>query len=92
MIVFSNLQLLNAEFTESDLLQPGGAPGETLVGNTPNYAPDVLWKGGITFRKERYFNVTFSGVYVSDQFWSDTNRPNPAVRQSHSCSGEDSVL
>ena len=64
LIVFSNLQLLDAEFTESDVLP---------VGNTPAFAPDVLWKGGISFRKERCFDITLSGVYVSEQFWADAN-------------------
>ena len=77
LIVFSNLQLLDAEFTDSSLIIP--ATGKTYVGNDPAYAPDVVWKGGVTFRKEGCFNITFSGVYVSDQFWSDTNLPNPAV-------------
>jgi catecholate siderophore receptor len=74
LIVFSNLQLLDAEFTDSQLVIP--QTGLTAEGNTPNYAPDVLWKGGITFRKEKCFNITFSGVYASEQFWSDTNQPN----------------
>lgn len=65
LIVFSNLQLLDAEFTESRQ--------STLVGNTPAFAPDVLWKGGISFRKEHCFDITLSGVYVSEQFWADSN-------------------
>ncbi len=73
LIVFSNIQLLDAEFTDSSLVVP--ATGRTLVGNDPAYAPDVLWKGGITFKKDKCFNVTFSGIYASDQFWSDTNQP-----------------
>lgn len=77
LVVFSNVQFLDAEFTESDLFLPGSTT-QTLVGNTPSYAPDFIWKGGISFRKERCFNVTLSGVYSADQFWSDTNRPNPA--------------
>ena len=77
LVVFNNLQLLDAKFTESDLTAPG--TNRSLVGNTPAYAPDVIWKGGISFRKDKCFNITFSGVYVSDQFWSDTNRPNPAT-------------
>jgi len=59
------VQFLDAEFTESDI------PDQ--VGKTPAFAPDFLWKGGITFGKERCFNVTFSAVYVSEQFWSDAN-------------------
>ncbi|MEY2550986.1 MAG: Fe(3+) dicitrate transport protein [Verrucomicrobiota bacterium] len=77
LIVFSNFQYLDAEFTESELLVPGTT--RTFVGNTPNYAPDFIWKGGITFQKEKCFRLTFSGVHVSDQFWADNNLGNPAV-------------
>jgi Fe(3+) dicitrate transport protein len=71
LVVFSNLQLLDAEFTDSETLVPG--TNRTLVGNEPAFAPDVLWKGGISFRKEKCFNVTLSGVYVSSQFWQDAD-------------------
>ncbi|MFL6583214.1 MAG: TonB-dependent receptor family protein [Chthoniobacterales bacterium] len=64
LIVFSNLQLLDAEFTESST---------GLVGNTPAFAPDVLWKGGITFRKDKAFDVSFTGIYASEQFWAEAN-------------------
>jgi len=77
LVVFSNVQFLDAEFTESELLLPGSTT-KTLVGNDPAYAPDFIWKGGISFRKEKCFNITLSGVYSADQFWSDTNLPNPA--------------
>ncbi len=78
LIVFSNAQYLDAEFIESDLPQPQAnllppPHGKTIVGNTPNFAPEFLWKGGISFQKEKCFNLTFSAVYVSSQFWSDTN-------------------
>jgi Fe(3+) dicitrate transport protein len=76
LIVFSNFQYLDAEFTESEVLVP--TTTHTLVGNEPAYAPDFIWKGGITFQKEKCFRVTVSGVHVSDQFWADNNRPNPA--------------
>lgn len=71
LVVFSNIQLLDAEFTESAQIVPGTT--RTFVGNEPAYAPDVIWKGGISFRKEKCFNLTLSGVYVSDQFWQDSN-------------------
>jgi Fe(3+) dicitrate transport protein len=71
LIVFSNLQLLDAEFTESSI------PGQ--VGKTPAFAPAVLWKGGITFRKDKWFDVSFTGVYASDQYWSDANMPTPTT-------------
>ncbi|HEX4640932.1 MAG TPA: TonB-dependent receptor [Chthoniobacterales bacterium] len=77
LIVFSNFQYLDAEFTESEILIPGTT--QTLVGNEPAYAPDFIWKGGITFQKEKCFRFTISGVHVSDQFWADNNRPNPAT-------------
>lgn len=71
LIVFSNLQLLDAEFTDSAQIVPGTT--RTFVGNEPAYAPDVVLKGGITFKRDKCFNVTFSGVYVSEQFWQDSN-------------------
>ena len=77
LIVFSNFQYLDAEFTESEVLIPGTT--QTLVGNEPAYAPEFIWKGGITFQKEKCFRITLSGVHVSDQFWADNNRPNPAT-------------
>ena len=77
LIVFSNVQYLDAEFTDSAILIPG--TNQTLVGNEPAYAPEFIWKGGITFQKEKCFRITVSGVHVSDQFWADNNRPNPAT-------------
>ncbi len=74
LVVFSNLQLLDAEFTESQQIVPNSG-GRTFVGNSPAYAPDVIWKGGISFRKDHAFNFTISGIYVSDQFWADSNAP-----------------
>ncbi|MEY2497104.1 MAG: Fe(3+) dicitrate transport protein [Verrucomicrobiota bacterium] len=74
LIVFSNIQILDAEFTESTQIVPNSG-GRTFVANDPAYAPEVIWKGGITFQKEKCFRVTFSGVYVSDQFWADSNQP-----------------
>ena len=74
LVVFTNIQLLDAEFTESTQIVPNSG-GRTFVGNDPAYAPDVIWKGGISFRKEKCFNFTLSGIYVSDQFWADSNAP-----------------
>ncbi len=69
--VFSNLQLLDAEFTESEI------PGQ--VGNTPAYAPSVLFKGGIQLSHDNVFDITFSAVYVSDEFWADANTGTPTI-------------
>jgi Fe(3+) dicitrate transport protein len=78
LIVFSNVQLLDAEFTDSEQIIPNSG-GATFVGNAPAYAPDVVFKGGITFKRDKCFNITFSAVYVSEQFWQDSNLGNPAT-------------
>ena len=74
LIAFSNVQFLDAEFTESALLIPD--TNKTIVGNAPAFAPDFLMKGGISFRKEHCFDITLTAVYVSQQFWQDTNVGN----------------
>jgi len=84
LIAFTNLQLLDATYTESTLHETSSPTSPTLVGNDPAFAPDVLWKGGISFRKEKSFDITLTGVYVSTQFWQDTNQPSffPAPNQN----------
>jgi Fe(3+) dicitrate transport protein len=77
LIAFSNVQFLDAEFTESALLQPG--TDHTIVGNTPAFAPEFLLKGGISFQREHCFNIALTAVYVSQQFWQDTDIGNPAI-------------
>jgi hypothetical protein len=77
LIAFSNVQFLDAEFTESALLQPG--TDHTIVGNTPAFAPDFLLKGGISFQRELCFNIALTAVYVSQQFWQDTDIGSPAI-------------
>jgi Fe(3+) dicitrate transport protein len=80
LIVFSNVQFLDAEFTESSLLLPlPNNTTQTYLGKTPAYAPDILWKGGLTFQKEKCFRLTLSAVYSSEQFWQDSNLPLPAT-------------
>jgi Fe(3+) dicitrate transport protein len=71
LIAFSNVQFLDAEFTGSDI------PDQ--VGKTPAFAPDFLFKGGITFWKQGCFNVTLTGIYVAQQFWSDMDISLPTV-------------
>jgi Fe(3+) dicitrate transport protein len=73
LIAFSNAQFLDAEFTESETLVPG--TNHTLVGNEPAFAPDVLIKGGLSFRREKCIDITLTAVYVSEQFWADNNLP-----------------
>jgi Fe(3+) dicitrate transport protein len=77
LIAFSNVQFLDAEFTESALLIPG--TNKTLVGNTPAFAPNFLLKGGLQLRKDNCFDITFSAIYVSQQFWQDTDIGNAQI-------------
>jgi len=81
LIAFSNVQFLDAEFIESSLLIPG--TNNTLVGNTPAFAPDFLLKGGISFQREHCFNIALTAIYVSQQFWQDTNIGSPAIPKAH---------
>ena len=81
LIAFSNVQFLDAEFIESALLQPG--EDRTIVGNTPAFAPEFLLKGGISFQREHCFNIALTAVYVSQQFWQDTNIGNAAIPKAH---------
>jgi Fe(3+) dicitrate transport protein len=74
LILFSNVQVLDAQFTESNVtITPTST--KTLVGNEPAFAPTLLWKGGISFRKERCFDITLSAIYSDEQFWADNNQP-----------------
>jgi Fe(3+) dicitrate transport protein len=77
LIVFANLQVLDAEFTDSQQIVPGTT--RTFVGNEPAYAPDVVVKGGITFKRDKCFNITFSAIHVSEQFWQDSNLGSASI-------------
>jgi Fe(3+) dicitrate transport protein len=81
LTAFSNVQFLDAEFTESTLLIPD--TNRTIVGNTPAFAPDFLMKGGLQFRKDNCFDITFTAVYVAQQFWQDTNVGNAQIPKAH---------
>ena len=76
LIAFSNVQFLDAEFIESALLS---LDGQTIVGNTPAFAPEIVLKGGISFQREHCFNIALTAVYVSQQFWQDTNIGSPEI-------------
>ncbi|HEY2569262.1 MAG TPA: TonB-dependent receptor plug domain-containing protein [Candidatus Udaeobacter sp.] len=77
LIAFSNVQFLDATYIESSLLVPG--TNHTLVGNTPAFAPNFLMKGGLQLRKDNCFDITFSAIYVSQQFWQDQDVGNAAI-------------
>ena len=36
-------------------------------------------KGGLQLRKDNCFDITFSAIYVSQQFWQDTNVGNAQI-------------
>ncbi|HKP92342.1 MAG TPA: TonB-dependent receptor plug domain-containing protein [Chthoniobacterales bacterium] len=78
LIVFTNVQVLDAEFTESEQIIPGSG-GQTFVGNEPAYAPDLVVKGGITFKRDKCFNITFTAVHVGEQFWQDSNLGSASI-------------
>ncbi len=41
-----------------------------------------MLKGGISLRKDNCFDIALTAVYVSQQFWQDTNIGNPAIPKS----------
>ena len=67
LVISSNLQLLDAEFTDSQI------PNQ--IGKTPAFAPDVVYKGAITFRKDNCYSFRLSATAVSSQFFQDSNLP-----------------
>ncbi len=70
LVVASNLQLLDAEFTDSNIV------GQ--VGKEPAFAPDAVYKGSITFRKDNAYSFRLSAVAVSSQFFQDSNLADTA--------------
>jgi len=69
LLAFGNLSLLDATFTASRL------PGQ--VGKTPAFAPHTLLKGGLTWRKDKAYDVSLTATYVSSQYWQDSDLPGP---------------
>lgn len=67
LIVSSNLQLLDATFTESDLANQ--------VGKDPAFAPAAVYKGAIAFRKDHAYDFRLSATAVSSQYFQDSNLP-----------------
>ena len=65
--VFANATYLNARFTNSNIA------GQ--VGKTPAYAPDYVFKTGITFRQDKLYKVSLIVDSVASQFFQDSNLP-----------------
>ena len=66
LVGFGNIALLDATFTASRL--------PDRVGNTPAYAPGMIAKYGLTFRRDHKFDFSVTGVSVSSQYWQDSNQ------------------
>ena len=67
LTLFSNLSLLDARYTKSDL------PNQ--VGRVPAFAPHALGKYGVTWREQGRYSVSLTGVSVSSQFFQDSDLP-----------------
>jgi len=65
--VFANATYLNARFTGSN------NPGQ--IGKTPAYAPDYVFKAGITLRQDKLYKLSLSADSVASQFFQDSNLP-----------------
>jgi Fe(3+) dicitrate transport protein len=57
-----NATLLDAEFTRG--------PAD---GNTPQYAPDYIFRTGFTYNHEGKIKVTLGGTFLGDHFANDSN-------------------
>ena len=64
---FSSLALLDARFVKSSL------PDE--VGRVPAYAPHVLAKAGLTWRRDKAWDLSLAAVSVGSQFFQDSDQP-----------------
>ena len=64
---FSSLALLDARFVSSSL------PGQ--AGRVPAYAPHVLAKAGLTWRRDKAWDVSLAAVSVGSQFFQDSDQP-----------------
>jgi Fe(3+) dicitrate transport protein len=65
LVTFGNLALLDAEFIKSRIVNQ--------VGKTPAYAPGMIAKYGISFRRDKKFSFSVTGVTVTSQYWLDSN-------------------
>lgn len=66
LLAFGNFALLDATFTDS-----AAAPAN--IGNTPAFAPHAILKGGLTWRKDKAYDISVTGQYVSSQYFQDSN-------------------
>ena len=65
LTLYANGSLLDASIARSASL--------SLVGRTPQYAPDRVLRGGLLWNAESGAKLAISGTHVSAQFWQDSN-------------------
>jgi len=66
LIGFINGSLLDAEITRS--VTP------SLVGNTPAFAPEYLFRAGLMYDNDR-LQLALTATLVDEQYWQDSNLP-----------------
>ena len=66
LVGFLNGSLLDAEITRSVTA--------SLVGNTPAFAPEYLFRAGVMYDNDR-LKAALTATLVDDQFWQDSNQP-----------------
>ena len=66
LIGFINGSLLDAEITRS--VTP------SLVGNTPAFAPEYLFRTGLMYEDDR-LKAALTATLVDEQYWQDSNQP-----------------
>ncbi|HEY2799791.1 MAG TPA: TonB-dependent receptor plug domain-containing protein [Chthoniobacterales bacterium] len=71
LVVSGNLQILDAEFTDSTI------PNQ--VGKDPAFAPDTVLKAALSFRKDHSYDFRISATAVSSQYFQDSNLPATAA-------------
>lgn len=63
--LYGNIMLLDAEIEDS--------ANATLIGNTPQYAPDYIIRTGVIYRWQDRAKFAFMGTFVDDHFANDNN-------------------
>ena len=66
LVGFINGSLLDAEITRSVTT--------SLVGNTPAFAPEYLFRAGLMYDNDR-LKATLTATLVDEQYWQDSNLP-----------------
>jgi Fe(3+) dicitrate transport protein len=63
--VFGSASFLDAEITASR--------NASLVGNTPAFAPDHVFKAGLIYRNSDWLKLALTGTLVDEHYWQDSN-------------------